>query len=521
MQTTGQKRSRSPKKVNKKRRRSKKSLLAQKLEMLRPNAAGIDVASAEHWVCVPQDRAEQHIRRFGTFTCDLYEIADWLKECEVTTVAMESTGVYWIPLYQVLEERGVEVCLVNAWYVKNAPGRPGTDREDCQWIQRLHSYGLLSASFRPEEQICQIRSVQRHRDSLIRQGVRHIQHMQKALFQMNLLLDNVISDITNVTGMAIIERILAGERNPVKLAQLRNSHIKSTQDEIAKALQGDYREEHLFVLRQAYTAYQFVQRQIRECDREIERRLRELDKKLDAAQVPLPPSSQVHKKPQKNEFVFDVEARTYTYEIFGVDLTQVPGFQAATVLIVLTEIGADLHQWKTAKHFTSWLGLAPNKKASGGKLKSSETKPVQSRAARAFRQAAQALSRSKSYLGAFYRRMRARLGAAKAITAAARKLAVIFYTMVTEGKESHELGEDYYLKQQTKRNLQKVRQQAKLLGYELISTALSVNQDDNEGKQNNQSGKPKTKKAKSTKVKIVKTKTTKTTTAKMNREKIA
>jgi hypothetical protein len=345
--------------------------------------------------------------------------------------------------------------------------------------------------------------------------------MQKALFQMNLLLDNVISDITNVTGMAIIERILAGERNPVKLAQLRNSHIKSTQDEIAKALQGDYREEHLFVLRQAYTAYQFVQRQIRECDREIERRLRELDKKLDAAQVPLPPSSQVHKKPQKNEFVFDVEARTYTYEIFGVDLTQVPGFQAATVLIVLTEIGADLHQWKTAKHFTSWLGLAPNKKASGGKLKSSETKPVQSRAARAFRQAAQALSRSKSYLGAFYRRMRARLGAAKAITAAARKLAVIFYTMVTEGKESHELGEDYYLKQQTKRNLQKVRQQAKLLGYELISTALSVNQDDNEGKQNNQSGKPKTKKAKSTKVKIVKTKTTKTTTAKMNREKIA
>jgi transposase len=516
MKPPQQKRSPSRKNVNKKRRRSKKSLLEQKLEMLNPNAAGIDVASAEHWVCVPQDRAEQPIRRFGTFTCDLYAIADWLKECGVTGVAMESTGVYWIPLYQVLEEREFEVCLVNAWYVKNAPGRPETDREDCQWIQRLHSYGLLSASFRPDDAMCQIRSVQRHRDRLIRQGVRHIQHMQKALFQMNLLLDNVISDITNVTGMAIIQRILEGERNPVKLAQLRNSHIKSTEEEIAKALEGDYREEHLFVLRQAYTAYQFVQRQIRECDREIERRLRELDKKLDASQVPLPPATQVHKKPQKNEFVFDVAARTYTYEIFGVDLTQVPGFQAATGLIVLTEIGADLHHWKTAKHFSSWLGLAPNKKASGGKLKSSETKPVQSRAARAFRQAAQALSRSQSYLGAFYRRMRARLGAAKAITAAARKLAVIFYTMVTEGKAYHELGEDYYLTQQQQRNLKKLRRQATLLGYELISTSASVHEDDNEGTHSEQSAK-----AKSTKVKSIKANTMNARMTKINIEKSA
>ena len=526
MKTTQQQRSRSSKNVNKKRRRSKKSLLEQKLEMLKPNAAGIDVASAEHWVCVPQDRAEQHIRRFGTFTCDLYEIADWLTECGVETVAMESTGVYWIPLYQVLEARGFEVCLVNAWYVKNAPGRPETDREDCQWIQRLHSYGLLSASFRPDDAICQIRSVQRHRETLIREGVRHIQHMQKALFQMNLLLDNVISDITSVTGMAIIHRILDGERNPVKLAQLRNPHIKSTEEEIAKALEGDYREEHLFVLRQAHSAYGFVQRQIRECDREIERRLRELDKQLDATQVPLPPATQVHKKPQKNEFVFDVEARTYTYELFGVDLTQVPGFQAATVLIVLTEIGTDLRKWKTAKHFTSWLGLAPNKKASGGKLKSSETKPVQSRAARAFRQAAQALSRSKSYLGAFYRRMRARLGAAKAITAAARKLAVIFYTMVTEGKEYHELGEDYYLKQQQQRNLKKLRRQAKLLGYDLIATSASHHEDDTEARHSEQSAKAKNTKAKNTRtksiqVKSIQAKTRKARTTKMKTDKTA
>jgi transposase len=499
MNTSPTKRSRAPKNVNKKRRRSKKALLTQQLAMLKPNAAGIDVASAEHWVCVPADRDEQPIRRFGTFTRDLDAIADWLTTCGVTTVAMESTGVYWIPLYQVLEARGFEVCLVNAWYVKNAPGRPETDREDCQWIQRLHAYGLLSASFQPDEAIGQLRAVQRHRDSLIRQAVRHIQHMHKALFQMNVLLDNVISDITGVTGRAIIQRILAGERNPVTLAQLRNPHIKSSEADIAKALEGTYREEQLFVLRQAYTAYTFVQRQIRECDREIERRLRELDKQLDAAQVPLPPATLAHKRPQRNEFVFEGDARTYLYEIFGVDLTQVPGFQAVTVLIILTEIGADLHQWKTAKHFTSWLGLAPNKKASGGKLKSSETKPVQSRTARAFRQAAQALSRSQSFLGAFYRRMRARLGAAKAITAAARKLAVIFYTMVTERKAYQELGEDYYLTQQKHRNLNKLRRQAQLLGYDLIATTAAAPEDTTSGR--NGTTKTSPTKARSTTVK--------------------
>jgi hypothetical protein len=242
-------------------------------------------------------------------------------------------------------------------------------------------------------------------------------------------------------------------------------------------------------------AYGFVQRQIRECDREIERRLRELDKKIDARQSPLPPSTQGHTKPRNNEFVFEGDARSSAYEIFGVDLTQVPGFQAATGLIVLTEIGADLHQWKTAKHVSSWLGLAPNKKASGGKLKSSETKPGQSRAARAFRQAAQTLSRSHSYLGAFYRRMRARLGAAKAITAAARKLAVIFYTMVTEGKEYHEFGEAYYLTQQKQRNLKKLKRHAKLLGYDRIVTASAGHEEDHGGKNRDQNPKTPTRKA--------------------------
>ena len=234
------------------------------VDMLNPNAAGIDVATEEMWVCVPAHRAVQNVRKFGAFTDDLYAIAEWLSECGITSVAMESTGVYWIPLYQVLEERGFNVCLTNARHLKHVSGRPKTDRLDCQWIQRLHRYGFLNASFRPRDEICQIRSLQRHRDNLIRQASQHVQHMQKALHQMNVLLPKVVSDITGVTGMAIMQKILDGERNPVKLAKLRNPHCKSSEDEIAKALKGDYREEHLFVLRQASKAYRFVHEQLRE-----------------------------------------------------------------------------------------------------------------------------------------------------------------------------------------------------------------------------------------------------------------
>jgi transposase len=289
MKTSSKKRSKSSKKVNKKRARRKKSLRDQQLEMITPNAAGIDVASAEMWVCVPEDRAESHIRKFGAFTCDLYAIADWLAECAVKSVAMESTGIYWIPLYRILEERGFEVCLVNARQMKNVSGRPKTDRLDCRRIQRLHSYGLLMPSFRPEDEICQLRSLLRHRDAVIRGAARHLQHMQKALHQMNLLLDKVISDITGVTGMAIISQILAGERDPQVLATLRNPHIKTSEVEIAKALEGDYREEHLFVLRQAYEAYHFAQEQMQRCDATIEAWLQRTEKVIDASKDPLTP----------------------------------------------------------------------------------------------------------------------------------------------------------------------------------------------------------------------------------------
>lgn len=469
MSPSHKKRKSPTKKVNKKSATTKKSLLEQQLEMLNPNAAGLDVASEEMWVCIPPDRVKDktsNVRKFGAFTCDLHAIADWLTEYGVTTVAMESTGIYWIPLYQVLETRGFTVCLVNARQMKNVSGRPKTDRLDCRWIQRLHSYGLLMPSFRPPDEICQLRSLLRHREALIRGAARHTQHMQKALHQMNLLLDKVISDITGVTGTAIIEQILAGERDPVPLAGLRDCRIRATPEDIVKALQGDYRDEHLFVLQQAYEAYQFAQTQIAVCDEKVEAWLKQTEKRIDVREHPLQTTTRPRKKARDNEPTYD--ARSYAYEIYGVDLTQIPGIQASTIQTLLAEVGRDLSKWPTEKHFTSWLGLCPNLHRSGGKDYSSHTHKVQSRAARALRIAARTLRNSKSAVGAFYRRLRGRIGPAKALTATARKLAVIFYTMGTTGKHYTDLGEDYYLKQQRQRHLNRLKKQAKLFGFELV-----------------------------------------------------
>lgn len=440
------------------------------LHMITPNAAGLDVASEEMWVCVPADRAEPNVRRFGAFTADLEALADWLKACRITSVAMESTGVYWIPLYQVLVERGFDVCLTNARHLKNVSGRPKSDRLDCQWIQRLHSYGFLKASFRPTDAICQIRSIQRHRDTLIHENVRHIQHMQKALHQMNVLLPKVVSDITGATGLAIIQKILDGERNPVKLAKLRNPHCQSSEDEIAKALHGDYRREHLFVLRQAHTAFQFVQGQLRECDRELERLVAEIDKQVDANQTPPPAREKSPQPAHRNDVQFaSHDGRTLLYECFGVDVTQIPGLEVSSALTLFTELGTNLTPWPSDKHFSSYLGLAPNVQSSAGKVRSSQTRPVASRAAGVFRLAAQAVIRSKTALGAFYRRLKARLGGSKALTATARKIAVIFYHMVKDRAPYKELGEAAYTQAQQARTLKRLKQQAKHLGYTLVA----------------------------------------------------
>jgi len=435
--------------------------------MINPNAAGIDVHSEEMWVCVPADRAECNVVKFGAYTEDLYAIADFLSTCRITSVAMESTGVYWIPLYQVLEERGFTVCLTNARHVKNIAGRPKTDKLDCQWIQRLHSYGFLKASFRPDDAICRIRTIQRHRTTLIQEASRHIQHMQKALDQMNLKLSKVLTDITGVSGMKIIEHILQGARNPKFLATFRDHRCKCSEEEIAKALTGDYREEHLFVLRQAFESYRFVQGQLRNCDREIEARLQRIDKQLDAAQTPPPCGPRVSRSRTRHTLQCSHDGRSLLYECFGTDVTAIPGIDVTNGFILLSELGADLRAWGRDKCFVSWLGLSPTFESSAGHVKSSTTNPVNTPASRVFHLAAQSAGRSKTALGAFYRRLKARIGAPKALTATARKIACIFYHMVTKREPYREVGEAAYTQQQKDKVLKRLKRQARQLGYVL------------------------------------------------------
>jgi transposase len=391
------------------------------------HAAGIDVGATEMYVAVPPDRDSQSVRCFATFTSDLLRLADWLKQCGISSVAMESTSVFWIPLFQILEERGFRVCLVNARHVKNVPGRK-TDVLDCQWLQYLHSVGLLRASHRPPQTICGLRSIWRHRESLVQIAATHIQHMQKALDQMNLQLHHVISDITGATGLAIVDAILAGQRDPEKLAELRNRQIKASRETVIQSLIGDYRAEHVFVLRQSLTAYRQYQTWITECDRDIEKQLETLETKIDPAEKPLAKSKDRH-KPRRNEARFDL--RNHLYRVFGVDLTAVPGISSLTAQVLLTEVGADLTKFPTASAFASWLGLCPDNRISGGKILSVRTRHVVSRLAAALRMAAQSLHRSQSYLGDYFRRFRARLGTPAAITAAAHKLARILYHLIT------------------------------------------------------------------------------------------
>ena len=326
----------------------------EEFECINPHAAGIDIGSSEHWVCVPKESSAKNVIGFGCFTPDLIAMALWLLECGVKTVAMEATGVYWIPTYQILESYGMEVILVNAHHVKTVPGRK-SDVLDCQWLQKLHTYGLLSGSFRPENEICILRSYIRQRDRLIKASGSHIQRMHKALIQMNLQLHKVISDITGVTGMAIIRRIVAGESNPVKLSSLKDRRIKSSKKDIEKALTGDYREEHLFVLKQELALYDMYQQQIGECDQQIEQYLQQFQKQV----IDLPPSisQKKRKKPKGNQPNFDLHS--YLYQISGVDFTTIDGIDALSVQTIISEVGLDPQKFPTVKHFCSWLGLSP------------------------------------------------------------------------------------------------------------------------------------------------------------------
>lgn len=443
-------------------RRPKNKVQTQPV-IFQPDSAGIDIGATELFVAVPPDRAEESVRSFGAFTEDLHALAEWLTACRIKTVVMESTGVYWIPVFQILETRGFEVCLVNARHVKNVPGRK-TDVLDCQWLQYLHAVGLLRGSFRPADQVCALRSYLRHRDMLVRSAARHIQHVQKALTQMNLHLHHVVSDLTGVTGLAILDAVLAGERDPQKLAALRDRRIKASEATIAKALVGDYRVEHLFTLRQALALYRQYQSHVLECDREIERHLATFDAKTTAP-TPAPVGRQ-RKKPERNQPQFDL--RGHLHRILGVDLTALPGLSTITVHTVFSEVGGDLTKFPTSKHFASWLGLCPDQRISGGKVLSAHTRSVKSRAAYALRMAAYSAGHSYSALGDYFRRMRARLGAPKAITATAHKLARIIYHLLKTGTPYDDTVFARNEVRYQQRHTAHLRQQARALGFTLV-----------------------------------------------------
>jgi transposase len=436
--------------------------LPQHLQHMNLNAAGVDIGSERHLVAVPEGRDTVSVREFGTFTADLQDLAAWLKKCGVTTVAMESTGVYWIPLFELLERQGFEVKLVDARHVKNVSGRK-SDVLDCQWIQQLHTYGLLAGAFRPPDEVCVLRSYLRQREMLIQSASMHIQHMQKALQQMNLLLHNVVSDITGVTGLKIIKAILAGERDPQVLARNRDERCHHTVGTIAKSLVGNYREEHLFALRQAVDLYETYQAKIRDCNQAI---IKQVEKQPDISDDGPPPAEK--QTPSRVRLREGVDVRDLLFKKSGVDLFAVPGLAADTLLILASEVGFDMTPWKTEKHFASWLGLCPGTKKSGGKVLNNKTKRNPNRATQAFRMAAATLYRSRTALGAFYRRIKSRSGGQQAVTATAHKIARIYYAMLSHGTSYVELGQKAYEQRFKERRIDHLKVQAKSLGFQLV-----------------------------------------------------
>jgi transposase len=444
--------------------KEKPKIMPKHLEHINQWAAGIDVGSTSHFVAVPEGCDEHTVREFKSFTTGLHELSDWLKKCGIKTVAMESTGVYWIPVYELLEEQGFEVKLVDARQVKNVSGRK-TDVLDCQWIQQLHTYGLLNGAFRPDEEICALRSYVRQRTILIQSAAMHIQHMQKALTQMNLQLHQVIADITGKTGMEIIRAIIRGERDPKILARYREPRCKNSLDVIEQALTGHYRAEHLFSLQQSLELYDIYQGKMTACDAEIEKKLAELSPS-EIASKPLSSTSKHTKKRSKNAPDFDLQ--TQLQRLTGVDLTGIPGMNSLTSLYLIGEIGLDMSRWKSAKQFASWLGLCPGNKVSGGKRISGKSKRSANKAAATLRMAASTLYRSSTALGAYLRRLKSRLGPAKAITATAHKIAKIIYNMLRDGIEYKEAGQDYYEQQYRARVVKNLERKASTLGFSLV-----------------------------------------------------
>ena len=442
------------------------------LEIVHPHAAGIDIGNESHFAAVGPGRSEQPVQEFGSWTEDLHRMAAWLKSCGVTTVAMQSTGVYWIAAEHVLQQAGLEVYLVNARGTKNLPGRK-TDVQECQWIRKLHTYGLLRNSFRPPEQIRAVRTVWRQRDRVVKEAGRTMQQMQKALTTMNVQLANVISDLSGLTGMAILRRILAGERDPWKLAKLRDRRIQASEEEIARSLEGNWQPDVLFELEQVVEAYDLYQKQISDCDKQLQKYMAALpdreapgNQAASTAAADTPARKAKPRKKQKNQPAFDIEAEQR--RTMGVDLRKVDGIDIVTTQTVLSELGPDLSAWRTEDHFTSWLQLAPRRDISGGKVIRQPAQAVRNRVANAFRNAAQALSRSDSYLGAKYRYLHARLGGLKGTKAMARYLACLVYRMLTKGEAWVDRGSAYYENKRRERELVAVRRKAAALGMQVV-----------------------------------------------------
>lgn len=444
-----------------KTKKRKHRKLDRSLPIMRPNAGGIDIGATEIVVAVPADRDSESVRSFPTFTQDLHLLADWLGHCRVETVAMESTSVYWIPLFQILEARGIEVHLVNAQHVHHVPGRK-SDVLDCQWLQYLHSVGLLKASFRPEQAVCEIRSLMRHRESLVQMACVHVQHMQKSLDQMNLQIHHVISDITGVTGLAIVDAIVAGNSNPKELAQLRDYRIKASIETVTKSLVGDYRLEHIFTLKQSLTAYRHYQQLIADCDHEVQQRVQTFHNKDEGPKAPADGSSST----TTTAAAFDLHS--HLERIFGVDLTAIPGFDVLRIQTIFGELGADLSKFPTPDSLSSWLNVSPKDGTSAGRRIRGPKVKTTNRATQAFRMAAQCLHNNKSYLGDYYRSQRARHGALKAIKNAAHKLARIFYHLVTTRQPYDETVFAKLEARNQQRRFHKLQSLAKQMGYSLV-----------------------------------------------------
>jgi transposase len=437
------------------------------LEIVHPHAAGIDVGGKEHWVAVSPDRDPEPVRCFGCFTSELHDMARWLVEKGVKSVAMQSTGVYWMPVLEILEQHGLEVYLVNARHTKNVPGRK-SDVQECQWLLKLHAFGLLNHSFQPTEEIRIARALWRQRSDLVSCASSAIQRMQKVLTEMNIQLSTVLSDLSGVSGMNILHAILKGERDPWKLAALVEPEVQASQQTIALSLEGNWREELLFVLGQEVKLYEIYQQHIADCDLQLRQHLESFSSRVDPVAQPMGAKPK-GKKASKNAPRFDLRAELY--RVTGIDWSQINGMDVLTAQTVMAEAGVDLSAFPSDKQFTSWLGLCPTNETSGGKVLKRRTRKVVNRATTAFRNAATTLLKSQSYLGAQYRRLRTRLGAPAAITAMARKLACLYYRLIKHGQQYVDKGTEYYEAKFREQQIRSLAKRAQKLGLQLVAGA--------------------------------------------------